>query len=99
MEIYQEVTAHFPDHAYAHYELAESYYQNELFILAVESIERAISLSANPPISYYLQASRYYEGAGDLTRAEESYQTILTLDPDNSTAIENLERLQNHPDE
>lgn len=99
LDIYMDVTAHFPDHVYAHYELAESYYQNGLFILAAEAIGKVISLSANPPISYYMKAASYYEAAGDLTRAEESYQEILILDPDNSTAVENLKRLQNHPDE
>jgi predicted TPR repeat methyltransferase len=43
----------------------------------------------------YLRAGEIYESSGNLDKAIAVYQQILSLDPDNQTAVQALQRLQN----
>jgi len=94
LEIYQDVTAHFPDHVYAHYELANCYYQTAVYEKAADAIEITLKASKKPSASHFLLAAKIYEAVGDFDEAVDYYLQVLTLQPDNQTAADSLDRLQ-----
>jgi tetratricopeptide (TPR) repeat protein len=93
LSIYQGTIELFPDYSIAYYEMALAFQMDNQPQKAISSIEKAISLMKPADASYYALAGGIYEWTGDSVRALKAYQQVLKIDPDNSTALNAISRL------
>jgi tetratricopeptide (TPR) repeat protein len=93
LAIYQEALARFPDYALAYYEIAYAYRLNEQPAQAIDAIEQALVLMAPPNANYYTRAGSIYEWTGDKSRALHAYRQALLIDPQNTAALDGVQRL------
>lgn len=91
--IYQETLAKFPDFSYAYYQIAYAYQLNKQPAEAITAIEHAIAIMTPPNIYYYIRAGSIYEWAGDESQASYAYHQALLIDPQNTVALEGMNRL------
>lgn len=90
---YNAIISQFPNDGNAYYEIALVYSLDHQVDMAVSSIEKAISIDSDK-IAYHLRAGEIYEKAMDLNKAIKAFESVLRLDPNNSTALNGIERLK-----
>ncbi len=93
LKTYQEAVQLFPDYAMTYYEMAWAYHLNEQPEMAQKNIEKALSLIGSPNEQYYVRAGKIYEWAGKKNQALNNYRQALRIDPQNVSALEGVERL------
>jgi len=79
--LYQQIEQRFPDFAEGHYRAAQAYRQNNQAQLAVQAIEKAVTLVTAQEsrqyatiAAYYQRASQIYEWAGEFSKAAVANQ-------------------------
>jgi len=61
---------------------------------AESSIESALQFMHFHRANYYLLAGQIYEKAGKIQKARESYEKVLTIEPENNAALKLLKVLR-----
>lgn len=97
LSLYQETLTRFPDYAYAYYEIAYAFQLNDQPDQAISAIGQAVELMSPPNIYYYLREASIFEWVGDKNGAVSAYHQALLIDPQNTTALNGVERLENNP--
>lgn len=92
--IYEQMISQYPGFAQLYFEIAGVYYLERKFHHAESSIESAIQLTPFPRADYHLRAGRIYEKVGKIQKAIESYEKVLTIDPENNVALKRLRNLK-----
>jgi tetratricopeptide (TPR) repeat protein len=85
----------FPNFPPAYFGIATVYQQLGEGENAAAAMDQALQLTGKTEVQDYLRAGEIYESSGNLDKAIAVYQQILSLDPDNQTAVQALQRLQN----
>jgi len=93
LSLYQETLALFPNFAAAYHEIALVYKLNNQPQEAVDAVEKSLKLMDPPDPWFYVRAGEIYEWAGMLDDAVAAYQHALALDPNNSVALQALQRV------
>ncbi|MCL5951455.1 MAG: tetratricopeptide repeat protein [Chloroflexi bacterium] len=94
IQVLKQATAQFPNFAHSYLFLAQAYRQVGDSDRAVSSIEKAVELSPNGNVWYWVTAGQIYEWAKQSDKALKAYETALTMDPANSEAEKGIERLK-----
>jgi tetratricopeptide (TPR) repeat protein len=84
-----------PTEPHAHYLLAYAYHRVGNPRRAVREAQEAIRLDGGRNLGYRSMLAWIYEMTGELSKAYEEYQTILSVSPDHAQAREGLLRVEN----
>jgi tetratricopeptide (TPR) repeat protein len=82
--IYRRVIELHPDAYEAYVLLASLYAKRSANEQAVQTLKKLVQRAPHEPIGHYY-LGRFYEGAGQMTEAEASYERAVKLTPDNIT--------------
>ena len=88
--VYKQLISQHPESAKYYFKIAWLYYLDQKFPQAESSIESALQFMPFPRANYYLRAGRIYEKAGKIQKAIESYEKVLTIEPENNVALKRL---------
>jgi tetratricopeptide (TPR) repeat protein len=94
-EAFLATIGRFPNFPPAYFGIATVYQQLGEGENAAAAMDQALQLTGKTEVQDYLRAGEIYESSGNLDKAIAVYQQILSLDPDNQTAVQALQRLQN----
>ena len=92
--IYEQMISQYPSFAQIYVELSWVFYLDQKFPEAETSIESALQFMPFPRANYYLRAGRIYEKVGKTQKAIESYEKVLTIEPENNVALKRLKVLR-----
>jgi tetratricopeptide (TPR) repeat protein len=89
-KVYKDLSEHFPDSAFAFYELGRCRFTQQKYKLAVEAFTRAAVLAPSEaaPLEYL---GRIYHDVGDLDAAVDVYQRALAITPDDKRLKKDLD--------
>jgi len=92
--IYEQLISQHPESAKYYFKIAWLYYLDHKSPQAESSIESALQFIPFPRANYYERAGRIYEKAGKIQKAIDSYEKVLTIEPENNVALKHLKVLR-----
>ena len=96
IQVYGELLQFDPNYDPTYYEIAWAYHLLGQSDKAIESMEKAIMLSATPKAWYYVRLGLIYEKNNVYDEASKAYYQALKLDPVNTVAKQGIERLSSN---
>ncbi len=94
IELYKVLILQFPEDSNILYEVSWAYWLKNEVEISTHSIVKAIQMNPEK-IHYYFRAGDLYEKTGNLEKAKEIYENVLTIDPNNSFASQKLNQINN----